>query len=146
MNHLVSYDNFHSGLNENHTFQGSEHVMLREDFNNTMAMLKNAIQNKFVCTIYYKGERPGLIDDGYRYIEPYALGINDRGNTVVRAWLLKGKSRRGRIDPTQVPGWRLFKIDRINSISTSLQKFTTPRKGYNADDSHMVEVTYSAKF
>lgn len=111
-----------------------------------MDMLKNAIQNKFVCTIYYKGEVKGIVDDGYRYIEPYALGVNQLGNTVLRAWLLKGKSRRGRIDPKQVPGWRLFRVDRIFSISTSLQKYSIPRKGYNADDSGMTEVTFSAKF
>ena len=147
MKHVISYGDFKPELFESLTTEiSSDHVMLREDFNNTMTILKNAIQNKFVCTIYYKGERKGVIDDGYRYIEPYALGVNDKGNTVLRAWLLKGKSRRGRIDPRQVPGWRLFRIDRISTISTSLATYKVPRKGYNAQDSHMTEVTYSAKF
>ena len=146
MKHVISYDNFKSSVNESLNFSSNEHVMLREDFNTTMTLLKNAITNKFICTIYYKGERKGLVDDGYRYIEPYALGVNQKGNNVLRAWLLKGKSRRGRIDPKQVPGWRLFRIDRINSISTSLGTFTVPRKGYNADDNGMTEVMYAAKF
>jgi predicted DNA-binding transcriptional regulator YafY len=146
MKHLISYGDFQPSLLENESFVSNEHVMLREDFNSNMTTLQNAINNKFVCTIYYKGERPGMIDDGYRYIEPYALGVNEKGNTVLRAWLLKGKSRRGRIDPKMVPGWRLFRVDRISSISASLGTFTVPRKGYNADDSGMTEVMYSAQF
>lgn len=126
--------------------RANEYVMLLEDYNFTMTTLKNAINSKFVCTIYYRGETKGIVDDGYRYIEPYALGVNEKGNTVLRAWLIKGKSRRGRIDPKQVPGWRLFRIDRISSISVSLQTYTTPHKGYNAEDSGMTEVMYSAKF
>jgi predicted DNA-binding transcriptional regulator YafY len=147
MKFVIPYDSFTPSLNENASASyETEHVMLLEDFNTTMTVLKNAINNKLVCTIYYKGERKGVVDDGYRYIEPYALGVNAKGNTVLRGWLLKGKSRRGRIDPKTVPGWRLFRIDRISSISTSLQAFTAPRKGYNADDNGMTEVMYSAKF
>ncbi len=146
MKYLVSYDKFQPDINESLSFTDQEHVMLREDFNSTMTLLKGAITNKFICTIYYRGERKGIVDDGYRYIEPYALGVNSRGNTVVRAWLLRGKSRRGRIDPKQVPGWRLFRIDRIQSISTSLGTYTVPRKGYNAKDSGMTEVMYAANF
>jgi predicted DNA-binding transcriptional regulator YafY len=144
MIHVASFYDYHE-LNESHE-ESLPPVMLREDFNSTMSILENAIKNKFVCTIYYRGERKGMIDDGYRYIEPYALGVNARGNTILRAWLLKGKSRRGRIDPKMVPGWRLFRIDRISSISTSLGTFTVPRKGYNEEDEHMTEVMYSAKF
>jgi predicted DNA-binding transcriptional regulator YafY len=139
---LVSFDNF--SINESEEFDN--HVMLFEDYNSTMTMLKNAINDKFVCSIYYRGEKPGIVDDGYRTIEPYAIGPNESGNVVVRAWLIKGKSKTGKIDPSLVPGWRLFRIDRIKSISTSLQTFTKPRKGYNAKDSHMTEVTFAAKF
>ena len=70
MIHVASFREYHK-LNE--SLEGAlSPVMLREDFNSTMTVLKNAIQNKFVCTIYYRGERKGMIDDGYRYIEPYA--------------------------------------------------------------------------
>lgn len=145
MYHVASFEEFDSSLLENKIIE-NDFVMLRENYTNNMSILKNAIQNKFVCTIYYKGERKGLIDDGIRFIEPYALGVNKSGNTVLRAWLLKGKSRRGRIDPKQVPGWRLFRIDRISSISTSLQAFSVPRKGYNDEDEGMTDVMYAAQF
>jgi predicted DNA-binding transcriptional regulator YafY len=143
MRNLLDFKNFNQ-LNESEIFEPG--IMLFEDFNSVMTELQNAISNKFVCTIYYKGEMKGVVDDGYRYIEPYALGVNKHGNNVVRAWLIKGTSRRGRIDPSQVPGWRLFRVDRISIITPTLQKFTVPRKGYNADDQGMTEVTFSAQF
>ena len=146
MKHVISYADFDETLLENINYHDLEEVMLFEDFNSTMQTLEDSINNKFVCTIYYKGERAGLIDDGYRYIEPYTLGTNHKGNTILRAWLIKGKSRLGRIDPKQVPGWRLYRIDRISSISVSLEKFTIPKKGYNHEDSHMEEILYAAKF
>jgi predicted DNA-binding transcriptional regulator YafY len=145
MKHLISYENFKTSINES-LIISNEHVMLREDYNSNLTVLKNAITNKFVCTIYYRGEQKGVVDDGYRYIEPVAIGVNKSGNTVVRAWLTKGKSRTGKIDRSLVPGWRLFRLDRISSISTSLQTFTVARKGYNARDKHMTEVMFSAKF
>jgi len=143
--HIVSLGDFNSNLHESLTIQDG-YVMLYEDFNNVMTKLEDAITNKFVCTIYYKGERPGLVDDGYRYIEPYALGVNIQGNTVVRGWLIKGTSRSGKRDSSLVPGWRLFRVDRISEINPTLQKFTVPRKGYNSQDSKMSEVTFFADF
>ena len=142
MRNLLDFQSFN--LSESESAEPG--VMLFEDFNSVMTDLQSAITNKFVCTIYYKGAVKGIVDDGYRYIEPYALGVNKHGNTVVRAWLIKGTSRRGRIDPSQVPGWRLFRVDRISIITPTLQKFTVPKKGYNADDSGMTEVTFSAQF
>jgi predicted DNA-binding transcriptional regulator YafY len=143
MRNLIKFDDF-CVLNE--SVQELEHVALYEAFNNTMDALEDAITNKTVCTIYYKGERKGIVDDGYRYIEPYALGVNIRGNIVVRAWLLKGTSRTGKIDPSLVPGWRLFRVDRISIITPTHQTFTTPRKGYSAEDSGMTEINFTATF
>jgi predicted DNA-binding transcriptional regulator YafY len=131
MENFLDFEGFHS---------------LNEDYNENMTKLQDAITNKFVITFYYKGERKGVVDDGYRYVEPYALGVNKHGNTVIRAWLIKGVSRSGKIDPSLVPGWRLFRVDRIGMINPTLQKFTTARKGYNSDDQGMTEVTYSAQF
>ena len=131
MENFLDFEEFHS---------------INEDFNDTMTKLQDAISNKFVINFYYKGERKGLVDDGYRYVEPVAIGVNKHGNTVLRAWLIKGVSRSGKIDPSVVPGWRLFRVDRIGMVSPTLQKFTVARKVYNADDQGMTEVLYSAQF
>ena len=146
MNNLLNYESFLKLNESSGVSTEAPYVMLLESYDDTMTKLESAITNKFECTFYYRGERKGIVDDGYRYIEPYALGFNKQGNTVLRAWLKKGTSRLGRIDPKQVPGWRLYRIDRISIITPTLSKFTVPRKGYNAEDSHMTEVTFSAIF
>ena len=139
---LLEFEEFCS-LRE--SFLKAEEPLL-ESLEQTMEKLEDAITNKSVCTIYYRGERKGTVDDGYRYIEPYALGVNQKGNIVVRAWLIKGTSRTGKIDPSLVPGWRLFRVDRISIITLTHQTFTTPHKGYNAEDTGMVEVNFAATF
>ena len=69
--------------------------------------IKSSIGNKQVVTIYYKGDK--TINAGYRDIEVYALGISKAGNPVIRAW-----QRRGVTD-TETPGWKLFRVDKIDS-------------------------------
>ena len=108
--------------------------------------LEDAITNKSVCVIDYRGEVAGKVENGIRYIEPFALGTNSAGNIVIRAWLLKGTSRTGKIDPSLVPGWRLYRVDRIFNIDMSHETFTVPRKGYNAQDSKMTDIIISASF
>ena len=119
---------------------------LFENYDQAMERLQNAITNKFICTLYYKGDKASGVQDGYRQIEPYALGVNRSGNTILRAWMISGASKTGRKNPKLVPGWRIFRVDRIFGINQTLQKFTSPRKGYNAKDKGMTEVMYSVTF
>lgn len=119
---------------------------LNEDARANMEKLESAIDNKFVCTIDYRGEPKTKILPGMRVIEPYALGTDKHGNTLLRAWLIRGYSRSGKINPNLVPGWRLFRVDRMTIVTPSLQKFTVPKKGYTAQDSMMKEVLHSATF
>ena len=119
---------------------------LNEDARANMEKLQNAITNKFVCTIDYRGDAATKILPGVRVIEPYALGTDKHGNTLLRAWLIRGYSRSGKINPKLVPGWRLFRVDRMTIVTPSLQKFTIAKKGYNANDSMMQEIILSASF
>ena len=69
--------------------------------------IASSIGNKQIVTIYYKGDKTN--NPGYRDIEVYVLGISKAGNPVIRAW-----QRRGATD-TEVPGWKLFRVDKIDS-------------------------------
>ena len=143
MKHLTHYDS----LNESFSLtEELSFVALFENYAMNLEKLEDSIYNKFVCKIDYKGEIGTKILPGSRLIEPYALGVDSNGNTLLRAWLISGISRSGRIDPKLVPGWRLFRLDRIRSINPTLQKFLVARKGYNPDDKNMTEVTFSATF
>lgn len=130
MNYIVSFDEFQ-------LFEGSIEKLQK---------LQDAINNKFVCIIDYRGEVEGKVDNGIRYIEPFVIGANRLGNTLIRAWMIKGVSRTGKIDPSLVPGWRLYLLDRIFNVDTTLENFSTPRKGYNAKDKKMTDIITSVTF
>lgn len=120
---------------------------LYESLENNILKLEDAINNKFVCIIDYRGEDKGSVENGIRYIEPYVLGTNRLGNTVLRAWMSKGVSRTGKIDPSLVPGWRLYRVDRMFSITQTLDNIRDARKGYNvARDGKMSDIIASIKF
>ncbi len=127
-------------------FSDSEH--LKENVNNTLIMekLEDLINNKLICTVDYRGEKLGDVLNGIRVIEPYTVGVSENGEIYLRAWLIRGISKSGRINPRLVPGWRLFKVNRIRSVSPTLQKFLIPKKGYNNEDSAMSEVLFTATF
>jgi hypothetical protein len=133
-----------SQLHEN--IQEPLHVQLFENYDQVMRNIQFAIENKMVCIMDYKGEQGTKVVPGTRYIEPYTLGYDSKGNTMLRAWLIKGISRSGRINPRLVPGWRMFRVDRTHFFNPTMEKFTVPRKGYNPEDKNMTEVTVTASF
>ncbi|MFW6243440.1 MAG: hypothetical protein ACOC2W_04705, partial [bacterium] len=96
----------------------------------------DAIQNHEYIYIYYTGDESNA--RGYRTVRPYVIGTTKAGNKVLRAWQDKGKSdsydgktNRRRPDHEYwsdhdgkvVPGWRLFRVDRIGSVYPTGKKF-----------------------
>ena len=105
----------------------------------------NSIRNKNRVIIYYDGEEPG--GRGLREIEPVCFGYSKRGNPVLRAWDLEGASHRGFKGEKPLPSWRLFRLDRIMSLTQTGNNFETPRPNYNPiGDKSMNRVIINAKF
>jgi predicted DNA-binding transcriptional regulator YafY len=107
--------------------------------------IQDAIKNKKRVVIYYDGDEPG--GRGLRLIEPVCLGRSKRNNLVLRAWDDEGASHRGYLGTRPMPGWRLFKVDKILSFKPTAEVFTTPRPNYNPNgDKSMNSVIINAKF
>jgi predicted DNA-binding transcriptional regulator YafY len=105
----------------------------------------DAIKNKKVCVINYDGDEPG--GKGLREIEPVCLGTSIGGNKVVRAWETEGASHRGFLKTRPMPGWRLFRLDKIFSLKPTGEVFTQMRPGYNINgDKSMTSVIINSKF
>jgi predicted DNA-binding transcriptional regulator YafY len=105
----------------------------------------DAIRNNNRIIIYYDGDEPG--GRGLREIEPVCFGYSKAGNPVLRAWDLEGASHRGFLGKKPLPGWRLFRLDKILSLSKSGEKFFTPRPRYNPfGDKSMDRVVINVKF
>jgi len=105
----------------------------------------DAITNRRVCVIYYNGDEPG--GRGLRVIEPVAFGYSKRGNPVLRAWDYEGASHTAYLGKKPLPGWRLFRVDRITYYQPSAETFNEPRPNYNPNgDKSMSKVIVNAKF
>jgi predicted DNA-binding transcriptional regulator YafY len=105
----------------------------------------NAIKNKQRVIIYYDGDEPG--GRGIREIEPVCLGISKAGNKVLRAWDNEGSSHTAYKGEQPLPGWRLFRLDKILSNKPTGEVYNEIRPGYNLNgDKSMVSVIINAKF
>ena len=105
----------------------------------------NAIKNRHRVIIYYDGDEPG--GRGIREIEPVCLGISKAGNKVLRAWDNEGSSHTAYLGDQPLPGWRLFRLDKILSNKPTGEVYNEIRPGYNLNgDKSMVSVMINAKF
>ena len=105
----------------------------------------NSIKNKQKCVIYYDGDEPG--GRGLREIEPVCLGTSKVGNKVLRAWDEEGSSHTAYKGEQPLPGWRLFRVDKILSFKPTAENFITPKPGYNPrGDRSMKRVVINAVF
>jgi predicted DNA-binding transcriptional regulator YafY len=105
----------------------------------------DAIKKRKVCVIYYDGDEPG--GRGLRLIEPVCFGYSKSDNPVLRAWDYEGASHTGYLGSQRLPGWRLFRVDKILSFRPSGENYNTIRPGYNkSGDKGMVKMIINAKF
>ena len=129
-------ENFHkkwkNKLKEQTTILG-----LSNKYNN----LGQAINEKRVVTIFYEGDE--TVSRGARAIEPVVLGTHfQSGNPVVRAWQIQGASDT----PDNLPGWRMFRVDRISRLKVTENTFDTPRPQYDPNDDHIASQDATAQF
>jgi predicted DNA-binding transcriptional regulator YafY len=106
--------------------------------------IQRSINMKNIITINYNGREYGK---GYRDIEPVCFGISKSGNFVLRAWEREGSSHSNKVRGNPIPGWRLFRLDKILTYQLQGDKFTESRPFYNPNgDKSMSRVIVNAVF
>jgi predicted DNA-binding transcriptional regulator YafY len=111
----------------------------------SVGSVQDAVNRRQVVTIYYDGDEPG--GRGIREVEPVALGKSKAGNLVMRGWDREGASHTGYKGEQPLPGWRLFRLDKILSLKPTGEVYNQPHPGYNFNgDKSMVSVITIAKF
>jgi predicted DNA-binding transcriptional regulator YafY len=101
--------------------------------------LSDAINKRRKVIIYYDGDEPG--GKGLREIEPICFGYSKADNPVLRAWDNSGASHTGYKGEQPLPGWRLFRVDKILSFKPTGETFNEPKPGFNPNgDKGMVRV------
>ena len=105
----------------------------------------DAIKKRDKIIIYYDGDEPG--GRGLRLIEPVCFGYSKADNPVVRAWDAQGASHTAYLGEQPLPGWRLFRADKIFSFKPTGEKFNEPKPNYNPNgDKSMNRVIINADF
>ena len=105
----------------------------------------DVIKNKRVCVINYNGDEPG--GKGLRVIEPVAFGLSKKGNAVLRALDREGASHTAYKGEKPLPGWRFFRLDKMDFIRPTQETFDTPKPDYNPNgDKSMKRVFINAVF
>ena len=85
-----------------------------------------AIRNRNLLEVYYEG--------GVRTIEPYAYGINRRGDEVLKAYQLEGYSL------TETMGWKTFCMGKLRVVKFLLDAYESPRPEYRLNDSQLSKI------
>lgn len=73
-------------------------------------------------------------DGGFRIVEPHCYGLTTKGNEGLRAFQTDGYSSSGKM------GWKMFDLDKANSIEVLDKVFQEPRSGYKRQDKGMMKI------
>jgi hypothetical protein len=98
-------------------------------------VMTKAIRYGMIFLINYKGEKDKHFAGHERVIYPMVLGRSSQGKMLLRGWHLNGWSVSQRRHTNKI--WRLFRTDRILSMTFTGSFYRLPPAGYNMNDKGM---------
>lgn len=98
-------------------------------------MMAKAIKYGMIFLINYKGEEDKHFAGHERVIYPMVLGRSTKGKNLLRGWHLNGWSVSQKRHINKI--WRLFRTDRILSMTFTGSFYRLPPSGYNMNDKGM---------
>jgi len=101
----------------------------------SQALMIKAISYGMILLVQYRGEEDQFAQGHTRVIYPMVIGKSKKGSPLLRGYHLKGwsVSQSGNVDKV----WRMFRTDRILSMSFTGSFFRLPPAGYNMLDKGM---------
>lgn len=76
--------------------------------------------------------------NGYhRIVEIHAVGRTKAGHKVMRVWQVRGGSSSG-----VNQGWKLMRLDQVESMTLTEERAQVPRDGYRRGDKAMAQITW----
>ena len=102
--------------------------------------IMDGMQQKRIMELYYDdNEDPG--GKGRRWIQMYCYGVSLAGNDVVRVYQVGGDTK------TIEPGWKLFRVDRMNNLRVLSGEFDEPKPLFNPNgDKDMIKIYNITQF
>jgi hypothetical protein len=102
----------------------------RDDKEEKQLVISTAIKQLRPIEFYYH--------DGYRTVEPFALGIvmtEKRDNLSLLCWQTRGFS-----DNDEMEGWKLYRVSDMEDLEVVSNHFTGDRPGYKVENLEMVRL------
>ncbi len=112
-----------------------QNIPINEPIKYKEEIIIKAIKYGMVFLINYKGEKDKHFAGHERVIYPLVLGKSSKGKVLIRGWHLNGWSVSNSRHIHKI--WRLFRADRILSMTFTGSFYRLPPSGYNMNDKGM---------
>ncbi len=110
-------------------------IPVNEPIKFNQKILINAIKHGMIFLINYKGEKDKHFAGHERVIYPMVYGKSSKGKPLLRGYHLNGWSVSKNSHIKKI--WRLFRTDRIMSMTFTGSFYRLPPEGYNMNDKGM---------
>lgn len=112
-----------------------QNIPINEPIKYSDDVMKKAIKFGMIFLVNYKGEEDSHFAGHERVIYPMVLGRSSKGKSLLRGWHLNGWSVSQKRHINKI--WRLFRTDRILSMTFTGSFYRLPPVGYNMNDRGM---------
>lgn len=110
-------------------------IPINEPLKPTQEIITKAIKYGMVFLISYKGEKDNHFSGHERVIYPMVIGKSTEGKILIRGYHLNGWSVSGNRHLNKI--WRMFRFDRVLSLTFTGSFYRLPPAGYNMNDKGM---------
>jgi hypothetical protein len=110
-------------------------IPINEPLKPTQEIIIKAIKYGMVFLINYKGEKDNHFAGHERVIYPMVIGKSTQGKFLIRGYHLNGWSVSGNRHVNKI--WRMFRFDRVLSLTFTGSFYRLPPAGYNMNDKGM---------
>lgn len=110
-------------------------IPINEPIKYSEQVMSKCIRYGMVMLINYKGDKDKHFAGHERTLYPMVLGRSSQGKILLRGWHLNGWSVSQRRHINKI--WRLFRADRILSMTFTGSFYRLPPAGYNMNDKGM---------
>ncbi len=110
-------------------------IPINEPIKPTVEIITKAIKYGMVFLVNYKGEKDKHFAGHERVIYPMVIGKSSKGKLLVRGYHLNGWSVSANRHINKI--WRMFRLDRVLSLTFTGSFYRLPPAGYNMFDKGM---------
>jgi hypothetical protein len=114
---------------------GIEGIEVNKPIKPTQELIEKAIKYGMIFLVTYKGKKDNAPKGHERVIYPLVIGKSSIGNILIRGYHLKGWSISNNRHVEKI--WRMFRLDRVLSITFTGSFYRLPPSGYNMNDKGM---------